>query len=414
MTTQTENRDASATIRGYLYQFDATISAIVALTAQDVLTVEGIEDFDIDRGDNRSELFQCKYYTAQRLTPATIRDAVLPMFRGFVSVDRPLGRVRRYHLYGYFKDSHPCEKKLTAAQLKEALVRRGKTTLSTGITKTEIVDIQKEIGATDTDVRLFAEKLTLHICKEYQEHKNGVVETLQKAFGVSRTEAEDYLYPTALTFVSGVAADSNVGARQVSKAHFFQKVRPKQALYNAWTLREKGESDYCTTIRRRYFSDQNVDALHRFFIIEITSATTNADIEALLRFLRRKWSSHRVRRKPNRERYAPYVYLRDLPPERLVQVKQMLLTDGLCFVDGNAFLGAQFSVDQLCTQQTYENQISLRFLNSKSDLTTTLAGIRGACTIYDFFVNTRTDGIAITQHVVAIPVTSTYMITQIL
>lgn len=57
MTTQTENRDASATIRGYLYQFDATISAIVTLGVQDILTVEGIEDFDIDRGQ-LSDLFQ--------------------------------------------------------------------------------------------------------------------------------------------------------------------------------------------------------------------------------------------------------------------------------------------------------------------------------------------------------------------
>lgn len=336
------------------------------------------------------------------------------MFRGFVSVDQPLGKERRYHLYGYFKDSRPCEKKLTTDELKEALVRREKTTLSSGTTKTEKIDIRNEVGATDEDVRLFAEKLTIHICMEYDEHKNGVVEALQKAFGVSRVEAEDYIYPTALTFVSGVAADGNVLARQVSRNHFFQKVGPKQALYNAWSLRERGESAYCATIRRKHFSYQNLDALHRFFIFEITSATTNGDIEALLRALRRKWSSHRVRRKPNRERYAPYVYLRNLQPERLVQVKQTLLTDGLCFVDGYAFLGAQFSVEQLCTQQTYENQVSLRFLNSQSDLMSALAEIRGACAIYDFFVDTRMEGIATTGCVVAIPVTSTHMITQIL
>ena len=84
MSTDNVNRDASATILGFLYQFDATILSILELEEAESLTVEGIEDFDVFHNDMTS-LFQCKYYEATRLTHATIRDAILPMIRGFTT-----------------------------------------------------------------------------------------------------------------------------------------------------------------------------------------------------------------------------------------------------------------------------------------------------------------------------------------
>ncbi|MGI9449612.1 MAG: hypothetical protein ACR2QH_03040, partial [Geminicoccaceae bacterium] len=90
------DREATASIRGYRYQFDATILAILALDNENTLTIEGTEDFDIDRGDI-SELFQFKYYASKKLTPSVIRDAILPMFKGFLLIDHPQGILRNYH-----------------------------------------------------------------------------------------------------------------------------------------------------------------------------------------------------------------------------------------------------------------------------------------------------------------------------
>lgn len=412
MSIQTDNREATATIRGYLYQFDATVLAILGLKNNDILTIEGIEDFDVECGD-LSNLFQCKYYAAQRLTPATIRDAILPMLKGFISVDKPSHSELRYHLYGYFKDTQPGEKRLNSVELKKSLIRRERITPPSGEARTEVIDIQEEIGASDEDIERFVQRLTIHTCTEYDEHKKDVVHALQTEFRVSRDEAEQYLYPTAFTLVSGLAANPDRKARQISRKLFFQQVQPSRALYNAWTLREKGEVAYCSSIRRKYFSDQNIDAVHRFFVIETLPETTDADLLFLLRTLQRKWSSHRTRRKPNAERYAPYIYFNSLPPERLVALKQILHKDGTIFVDGYPFLGAEFSVNHLSTPQTYENQISLRLVSSEDDLRQSLEGVHGMRSIYEFFVNTRIGAFPSAQQVVIIPVTSMSMVTQI-
>lgn len=411
--TDTPNREATASIRGYHYQFDATISAILALKDQDTLTIEGIEDFDVDRGD-LSELFQCKYYAAQKLTPATIRDAILPMLKGFITVDNPAKKERRYHLYGHFKDAQPGEKTLTLAELKESLVRRERLPDSSGGNKTEIIDIQAELAATDADLTIFAERLTIHTGADFEEHKASVAKALTLAFKVSAEEAEGYLYPTAFTLVSGMASNPDKQQRSISRATFILRVRPSQAIYNAWTLREKGVTAYCTAIRRKYFSDNNVDAVHRFFVIETTPDIAEATFLHLLRTLQRKWSSYRSRRKPNAERYAPFVYLRQMLPDRLAALKHLLQAEGAYFVDGYAFMGAQFSLEQLRTPQTYANKLSLRFVNSDADLMRSLGGNQGGCAIYDFFLNRRTEGFSDSQHVVAIPVTSIEMIPQIL
>lgn len=410
MNAQPDNREANATIRGYLYQFDATISAILGLNSHDELLIEGIEDFDVER-DERSELFQCKYYASQRLMPSTIRDAVLPMLKGFVSVDRPLGTERRYHLYGHFKDSTPHEKTLTKEELKGLLIRRERTKLPSGETETKVIDIRTEIGATDDDIELFVQRLKIHICAEYEAHKKSVVQALQGAFHVSQKEAEDYLYPSARTLVSELAAKPSRDARKISKQYFFQQVRPSIALYNAWTLREKSESAYCRGIKRSYFTAQNIDAAHRFFIVEVPAGATNEDLIVILRTLERKWSSHRIRRKPNDERYAPYIYFRFLSPERLVALKASLQQEGVRFVDGYAFLGSEFTVDHLCCPQTYENKISLRFVNSDQDLLKTLREIRGQIYIYDFFID-RGLHIDLAIPYVGIPITSVDMLTH--
>ena len=56
LTLEAHDREATATIRGYSYQFDATILHILSLRGNETLVVEGIEDFDIE-SVNLSQLF---------------------------------------------------------------------------------------------------------------------------------------------------------------------------------------------------------------------------------------------------------------------------------------------------------------------------------------------------------------------
>lgn len=45
------DRSATATIKGYFYQFDQTIVQLLEATKHGSITVEGVEDIDLDDGD---------------------------------------------------------------------------------------------------------------------------------------------------------------------------------------------------------------------------------------------------------------------------------------------------------------------------------------------------------------------------
>ena len=169
MTTPSHSRDATATIRGYMYQFDATIRAILKLSADEYLDVEGIEDFDIG-GDDPTDLFQCKYYAAKRLTPAELRNAVLPMLKGYLTLDASARKTRCFHLYGHYKDSSYGVSHPTLQELQAALVQRKRVPRVGGKTQTQVTNLQPTLGATDADLRGLREE-TDH------PHRGGIRET---------------------------------------------------------------------------------------------------------------------------------------------------------------------------------------------------------------------------------------------
>lgn len=412
MITQPYSRDATATIRGYMYQFDATILAILRLSDGQLLDVEGIEDFDIG-GDNPTDLFQCKYYAAQHLTLAELRDAILPMLKGFLALDTLNRTQRRFHLYGYYKESSPSSFQPTLQKLKDALIQYKRVPNAEGKTYRKPHNLQAELGITDDELGCFADKLTIHIGEEYELHKQRVITELQTLMRVNAVVAKEYLYPTALSLVSSLAIGPTLSSRRTTKEQFCTQLIPSRVLLSAWFLHDKGDSMFCRDMRRQYFTAQNIDVVHRFFIVDCTRPVALPDLQSLIYILRDKWSSHNIRRKPDAERYAPYIYLRGLANEKLIEIKVSLQNDGVNFVDGYSFEGARFNVAQLITPQTFTNKISLRFLNCQEDLPVTLATVTGERHIYDFFfdkpITLNTD-----VRYTAIPLNSISMIEQII
>ena len=411
MTETINNREASATIRGYIYQFDATIKKILASGDADSCTVEDVEDFDIHSPD-LSSYFQCKYYAAQKLTASVLRDAILPMVENYVSLTLSERANKRYFLYGHFKESSYASTDITLDTIKTILVRREKSQEESGGISYQSINLQDEIGATDGDLEGFVLQFTLELCSEYEEHKNTVIGDLASSLNVSQFEAENYIYPSALTLISTLACKESIEGRTITKGSFLQKVKPNQALYSLWSLREKSQRAYCREMRSRYFSKVNIEPEARFFVLDLPGGTSEAEILQILRVIRRKWSSHMVKRKPDRDRYAPYVFLSKTTPDQLANIKRILLEEGCVFRDGYPFQYSDFSVSSISQQQTYQNKISMRFLNSKDDLFNCFNALNQPRSIYQFFIETP---LAIEEEItqVCIPITSPSMITGI-
>ena len=410
MTDSINNREASATIRGYIYQFDATIRKILASGVGDLCTVEGVEDFDIHAYDF-SSYFQCKYYAAQKLTASVLRDSILPMLKNYVGLNLSERSKKRYILYGHFKESSYAKSDITSETLKTILVRKEK--LQDGAEAAfRTINVQDEIGATYDDLEGFVLQFSLELCSEYEQHKKTVVGELGSTLSVSQFEAESYIYPSALTLISTLACKKTVENRTISKEVFLQKVQPNRALYCLWSLREKSQRAYCREMRSRFFSKVNIEPEARFFILEFPEGTLETNIRQTLLVIRKKWSSHMARRKPDRDRYAPYIFLSKTPPEQLANIKKTLHQEGCVFLDGYPFQESDFSVVSISQQQTYQNKISLRFLNSEDDLRSCLAALERPRLIYQFFID---NPINIEEEVtqVCIPITSPIMIADI-
>ena len=151
--------------------------------------------------------------------------------------------------------------------------------------------------------------------------------------------------------------------RKITKKRFLQNTNNRKVLYSIWRLQEIGKGKYCREIRKQHFSIRNIPPYARFFIVELKGNETRASIKEVLLEVRKKWSSHERKRKPAQDRYAPYICLRGVTDELLVEIKKELFSAEIKFTDGFAFAGADFNVNELNKQQTYENQLSLRFVN---------------------------------------------------
>lgn len=119
-------RDAVDTLTGYFYQFDKTIIEALKKDGNTILTVEGIEDIDLN-DELSTTAVQCKYYSKQSYSPSTIKDAVTLMFEDFMSRKSKSEIPIKYFLYGNFKDGQDrFPKEITINYIKDNFLTKNK------------------------------------------------------------------------------------------------------------------------------------------------------------------------------------------------------------------------------------------------------------------------------------------------
>jgi len=349
------NRSASHTIKGYLYQFDKTILEILNSTQDKVITIEDVEDVDVESAAGRKAI-QCKYLPSKIYSLAHIRDAILPMLKNMLERKAKNLKPLQYRLYAYFSGKAPQMISLNLQKLKDCLMKSKRDG--------PVINYQTELKATDADLKVFLRNFCIEIAEDYDAHKETVFDLIRATYGCAGSEEVELYYNNALTAVSLAAADTQLTNRQTTKCQFLTKTKTKQILYSMWRLHEIGKANYCSEIRRQHFSIINIPAYARIFIIELAESETLSAIKETVLELRRKWSSHeKSNRKPQNERYAPYILLNGIESPQLIKLKNELYQEGVKFTDAFAFVGASFNVDELNKPQTFENKLSLRFIN---------------------------------------------------
>lgn len=405
-------REATATIRGYIYQFDASILAVLDATGDDTVTVEGVEDFDVLSEDADTH-GQVKYYEAQKLTDATVRDAVLPMLEGFLRYPNDIRKRKRYILYGHFKQAPDEAPTYTLADMQRILVHRPYMVDKTTGEKVRIeLNLQAKAGASDEELADFCGCFSVRLSEPFDTHRTRVIAKLAAALRVSKIEAEAYSYPSALTAMAALSTAATRPSRTTSRAAFLQLIRPDVAIYSAWALREEGENAYCRKIRELHFARLNIDSRDRFFVLALADVDGTDELHGLIQHIINRWSSHRMGRKPAKERYAPFFFFPGLTETGLAELKGRLVDDGHKITDGYAYHGASFSTDHLMLPQTPAYPVSARFVGNADEFEKALSAAKRPRLVIQLHTGDPNVIAAAVQHI-ALPVNSASMAVKI-
>lgn len=371
-----KGRDAIDTITGYYYQFDYYILQLLeVVNDNDTVMLEGIEDVDILE-ENELTAIQCKYYDKTEYNHSIIAKPIRLMLKDYVQRTSQRKNIR-YKLYGRYKSGHD----KYPGVLSVDFAKKNLFTYTENKVKHEL---HVELFLSDADLEEFLSKVDVNIyAEDYKEQQAKVLQKLSIVFRCSNFEAEYFYYNNALRFVKDVATRQNTTDRIVSKKTFLRTIDSKKMLFDKWYLQFKGIREYCSEIKKQYFSPQNVSPYERFFLIECDELINNIELISLIIKISNHWSKLSKREVHT---FCPYIYLHRISKERLVALKRMLQQEDIQLWDGYDFLGADFSIKSIIRKANSENNVRLKILNELDLLGDVLNNISGTKEVYQFYL----------------------------
>ena len=232
----TNSREATSTIRGYIYQFNLSILELLKLESNDSsITIEGIEDIDIEHLNGTIETVQCKYYEETEYNHSVIGEAIRWMLKHFAqNKDSKL----KYKLYAHYKSGHH---KFTTENLNPDFF---KNNLFSYTKKGVQYKTHETLKLSTEDIAKFINNLDINInAKSFDSLKKNIFDKIIEIQSCDHEEAEHY-YNNALNIIVTLATNKAVTERKISKSEFIKKISNKNILFNKWLLLYKGEKQY--------------------------------------------------------------------------------------------------------------------------------------------------------------------------
>jgi len=373
------DRTAIDTIKGYFYQFDYAIAKLLELGQDtDTIIVEGIEDVDINTATEETAI-QCKYYAKTEYNHSVIAKPIRLMLNHYKEVTSGTTKRINYKLYGYFeKGQTKLILPIDLAFLKDHFLTYTENKVKYYHHKDLILD--------DTELNDFISLLEIDISAlEYQVQITKISDLLIQQFSCTAFEAEHFFYNNALKVIKDIAVEGNEAKRKVSKKEFLNKINFKRVLFNDWFIKFKGEAKLFAELRSEYFTGLNTSSFERFFLIEVPTAKyLRSELKELIFTISRKWSKLSTR-EPSP--FCPYIYLENISPQELLELKKEMYSEGFTFIDGFDYDGASFNPKSISKAVISSNPIKLKILNKVEYIDLTVNEISKTKEIYQFYIN---------------------------
>lgn len=376
------NREAIDTITGYFYQFD---KSILELLKQDddkgSICIEGIEDIDLISADETSAI-QCKYYAKTEYNHSVIKKPLILMLQHFAE---NTNSGIKYHLYGHYKSGHEKLTELTIESLKTNFLTYKKTEKNKQDKKVQVTHlVHDELGLSDHDLDSFLELLTVDIyAPSFDDQYLDIIDKIKNNLNVSDVEAELYHYNSALKLVKNLSIKQTRKERTITKKDFINKIKIRDEIFDSWFIRRKGRDKYIRFVKKQCLSSGlNMEAFDRFFLIDSCDCNSLSDMREAVVLLANKWSKISSRQNPP---FCPSIYVHNLSPKNIVELKNIMFTEGVIFLDAYPFKGSNIHSKHFYTKPTLENRIKFRFIDSLDDLKILLVDASRTVEIYQFY-----------------------------
>lgn len=266
LSTRQVLRTAGSAIRGYVYQFDQTILAVLRHTSDTaVVRVEGVEDLDL-LDDLEPSAVQIKYLAGTRYaSPKALRQPILEMLRSFAE-----GQEWKYVVHVHFGSGDP-PSSLTVEQLREALTKRA---VSSG--EEELLYEQ----FSDAVIERFSKALEIRSGESFKEQRAQVVNALARALGVEPDEARDIYYAIAVTLIQERAMAPEAADRTVTRGSLISALKMRTLYYERWHRTIVGREAYLAAVVRNLKRSNLARARRdRVLLLSFGSADANATID---------------------------------------------------------------------------------------------------------------------------------------
>ena len=383
------DRSATATIKGYFYQFDQTIVRLLEATKHASITVEGVEDIDLDDG-GASAFVQCKYYEGTEYNHSVIKEAVVHMLRHFHAGGCPTDQVFRYRLTGHYRSGqHKLALPLTDEFLKEHFL--------TSTKEKQVHKVHEELAITQEQLAAFRALLDIDVnALSYDDQQAHVLKLLASEIPeCTAADALSFFYPAAINVVQGLAIEADEAKRKITKDQFMRAINRKDVVFSAWLREHLGREYFARMVRRRYFyfGKTKMPKASRFFVIDMRNEYEVDKASRMLVRLGLFFSHREHQRTTASDRFCPYVLLRGVTREQLVELKESLWTQRVAFTDGYPFRDADFSPTMLAADPSKDNLWTIKFVPDEQQLAPTIAACTGSLVeVYDFYQDSPLDG----------------------
>lgn len=367
-------RSAISTIKGYFYQFDKSILEILEQSNEtDMVTIEGIEDIDIENSDERN-FIQCKYYEKTDFDNSIIRKPIQLMFRHYLeNRTEPKDKNFTYRLYGYYKKGHEKLLELTTENLKTYFLDFSKFGVidESGNSNYQIKNKKGEVifeeTVEDDDIEDFKNHLFIDIkADSYENQIEKIKSKIQNDLSDYSEEDIELIYFNALKIIKDLACEHNIEKRQISKKEFWDRIKTKNYYFERWMSELLEWKNYKKIIHKKYFPRvSNLSPAHRFFILDCQGESVN-NVKNVISEISRKYSRliHQ---------FSPYVYLYNtLNVDFVTELKEKLYEDGCFFKDGFPFKNSKFRFQEMLIKPDKFNGILVRILEHPINLSIVL------------------------------------------